>query len=384
MEKYDLDRRDKDTMAEYTENIINFIKNNNLTILEANNLRKSCSQTIRSDENTKYFHKEVTDIKFLILTANEIEREVLFSCCTTYPKEFTLNEKNVVKRIPCDGLIYSFFYINDIKVVHVEPEMTGSYSKGGTAETLKKALKKVRPSVVISLGVAFGYDMKKQQLCDVLIGRQFFAYDKSTKIKDDELNIKKLHIVESDQSLLNKVKATIKFEDKTLGMLGNKFQTHIGNILTGEYVIDSCAFKNLIGEPFKPFGIIGGEMEAFGMFTVINEYNQRNPGLKTRGIMIKGICDWAVGKNINIGELNLAIDDKEKLSLENNLLKNEHKLSNEEYKNCFQTLAMCNACAVCKLFLISNNLFSDYKVCRIKKFLKKILDRIKWFKFKHF
>lgn len=375
MEKYSLNVCDIENSSEYKENIKNFINNNYSTILEANSLRKCFHQTLKSDKNKKSFYKEVADVKFLILTANEIEREVLFSCYTSYPKEFTLNKKNIIKRIPCDGLVYSFFYINDIKVVHVEPEMTGSYSNGGTAETLRKALKKVRPTFVISLGVAFGYDMKKQQLCDVLVGRQFFAYDKSAKIKDDEISIKKLHIVEADQNLLNKAKATIKFEDKTLGLFGNEFQTHIGNILTGEYVIDSCAFKDLIGEPFKPFGIIGGEMEAFGMFSVINEYNQQKSHLKARGIMIKGICDWAVGKNINITELNLDVDTKEKLTLENNMLKKEHKLSNEEYKNAFQTLAMCNACNVCKLFMSSNNLFSDYKIHGIRKWFRRRFNK---------
>ena len=91
--------------------------------------------------------------------------------------------------------------------------------------------------------------------------------------------------------------------------------------------------------------------------------------------MIKGICDWAVGKNTNIMELNLDIDAKENPTLENNMLKNKHKLSNEEYKNSFQTLAMCNACTVCKLFMSSNNLFSDYKIHGIRKWFRRKLNR---------
>ena len=91
--------------------------------------------------------------------------------------------------------------------------------------------------------------------------------------------------------------------------------------------------------------------------------------------MIKGICDWAVGKNINIKELNLNTEDNEQQLNGNDMLKNKCEIPNEEYKNCFQTLAMCNVCAVCKLFLISNNLFSDYKIHGIRKWFGRKLNR---------
>lgn len=353
------DQCDQSLYGKYKDNIVTFISNNLVALYKAHSMRKNFSLTLKANVRKKDFHKEIADVKFLILTANEVERETLFSCCTNYPKNVALAERNIIRRIPYDGLVYSVFYINDIKVVHVEPEMTGSHTKGGTAETLRKALKAVRPTFVISVGVAFGYDIKKQQLCDVLVGRQFFSYDKSTKVKDDEINIKRLHVFEADQALLTKIKSTVAFEDKMVGLFENGFQAHIGNMITGEYVVDSLAFKNLITEPFKPFGIIGGEMEALGMFSVIDEYNKKKFCRKTRGIMIKGICDWAVGKNIAIKDSDLKIKIQG-CPLDNNYCDEKCVLTSEDYKNNLQTLAMCNACTVCKSFLASNNLFSDY------------------------
>lgn len=43
-------------------------------------------------------------------------------------------------------------------------------------------------------------------------------------------------------------------------------------------------------------------MEAFGMFTAIEKYNMKYTRKKVGAIMIKGICDWGVGKNEDTSE----------------------------------------------------------------------------------
>ncbi len=357
----------------FIENSQRFIKNNKKYLDEAKSIRDNFIQTLKYSAKKKDFYKEIADVKILILTANEIERETLFSCCVNYPSSFNLTKTNIIKRIPYDGLVYSVFYINDIKIVHVEPEMTGSYSKGGTAETLQKALEQVCPSVVVSVGVAFGYDIEKQHLCDVLVGRQFFSYDKSIKMLDDRIKIKRLHTFESAENLLYKMKSNIMFEDKTTGLFNNSFNTHIGNILTGEYVVDSRVFRELIFSPFKPFGIIGGEMEAFGMFNAIEDYNAKHQRRKVQGIMIKGICDWGAGKNADPPQGNGEDQNLYNGNEEKNI--NIDK-SGEDDKNNLQTLAMCNACTVCKMFLKDKNFFSDYKTYGIRKFFQRGVNRI--------
>ena len=350
----------------FIQNKENFISNNEELLEIAHKMRKDFKQTLRYNINTKYFKKEIKDVKIMIITANEIERETLFAFFTRYPKSFDLAEDNVIKRIPFNGLVYCFFYINDIKVVHVEPEMTGSNTEGGTYATLKRALTDAKPSVVVSVGVCFGCDCEKQTLCDVLVGRQFFTYDKSSKIKGMELNVKRLHVFESSETLLHKIKSTSMFEDKSTGLFRNSFKSHIGNLVTGEFVVDSQEFRDMIFGPFIPFGIIGGEMEGFGFFSAIKEHNSFNPKKKVHGILIKGICDWGIGKNsddtdkINSGNPKTEEKTTEKAQ-ENVELKEKDAIDSDDEKNNLQTLSMCNACSVCERFLIENNFFSDFK-----------------------
>lgn len=379
----------KKTEDVFVKNRIKFEENHYEELFKAEEVKRSFDKTLILNVHKRCFYREIADIKIMILTANEMERRTLFACFTDFPSDADLVEKNVIKRIPYGGLVYSIFYINDIKVVHVEPEMTGSNTIGGTEETLRKALKKVRPTYVVSLGVGFGFDADKESLCDVMVGRQFFSYDKSTKIKDNELNVKRLHVHESDKTLLSKAKSTLMYEDKTKGLFDNLFNTHIGNLLTGEFVIDSKMYHDMISHPFKPFGVIGGEMESYGMFSAIEEYNKQFWHLNTHGIMIKGISDWGAGKNVaaskkddeekpestdnipNVEELKedyqTQEDNEFKEYNSNERLKQYMQLSSEDRKNNLQVLSMCNTCTVCKMFLKESSLFSDYRIHGLRK-----------------
>lgn len=363
------DRANK--QQEYIRNRDSFVETNTPVLTEAYKMRKAFSQTLRYNENYNCFYKEIKDVKIMIMTATEIERETLFAFFTKIPKSFELVENNVIKRVPFNGLVYSFFYINDAKVVHVEPEIAGSNAKGGTADTLSKALKDVKPAVVVSVGVCFGCDKDKEDLCDVLVGRQFFSYDKSSKIKDMELNVKRLNVFESSETLLYKMKSTTMFEDKTTGLFENSFKPHIGNLVTGEFVVDSQEFREMIFEPFVPFGIIGGEMESFGLFETLKKYNEDNKNKQAHGIMIKGISDWGVGKNSeapkneNGAENSISKIEDDKIPGETltdfPVSKSAEKRDPDYDKNNLQTLAMCNACTICKNFLAENNFFSDFE-----------------------
>ena len=359
---------------EVTENIYNFLLDEKDAVKQAHELRMSFGETHIKNENQKYINKKLSDVSTLIITATEIERETLFAYFTKKSTNPNMCSKYKIEKIPNDGLIYSFFYINDFHVVHVEPEMTGSYTTGGTAQTLEKALKRVKPSVVISLGIAFGNNYNEQKLCDVLIGRQFFAYDKSVKITDKNLKIKKLHIIEASSNLLYKIKSCMLFEDAITGRYKNSFKVFLGNMLTGEYVVDSLSFRNLILSPFDAFGIIGGEMEAFGMFTTLNEYKRRFRH-SIDGVMIKGICDWGVGKNQS--SIDKTLED---YASEKNIIIPEFLVDIEDFsviKNNLQVLAMCNTCSVCERLLNEKDFFSDFKIHGIKKKLWRFAKKLK-------
>ena len=331
---------------EVRKNIDDFIKNNPALLDEVeeicNNFEKQCFKY----EKCNRINRFAANVFTLILTANEMERRTLFYY-------FAKKDMEIVQ-IPCDGIIYSFFSINGINVAHVEPETIGSFTENGMASTLKKALKRIKPTVVITLGVAFGVNYIEDKIGDVIIGRQLFSYDKATKIKKDSLKIKKLHTLESDGSLLYKLKSRIQMERKLTGLFGNKFQAILGNMLTGEYVVDSSTFRQMIVSPFDPFGVVGGEMEGFGFFNVLKEYKPAH------GILIKGICDWGAGKGNE--------DDENKKNT---------MIPPKDYKNLFQVLAMLNVCTVCDQYLVHENFFSDYKIKGHKKRFWRLVEKIK-------
>lgn len=293
-------------------------------------------------EKSSKINMYLSEVKIMIITANQIERDSLFSY-------FLRDSLHHIIKIAKGNLVYSFFKIGENKVVHIEPTNIGSYTHGGAASAVSEAIGIVKPSIILSLGVAYGADYEENEIGDVLVGRQHFSYDKATKVSDKKLSIKKLHIEEPDDYMLCRFKSNVFTEENHRGLFDNSFKVVLGNMVTGEFVVDSIKARNLIFAPFQPFGIIGGEMEAYGIFEEINH--------KAHCILMKGICDWAAGKN---DKFNV----KKKVDLGNGYF--EEKPYNP--KNDFQTLAMLNTCNVCEKFLISKEVFADLP---IKGFMKR-------------
>lgn len=239
-------------------------------------------------------YKYLSDTKIMIITANEIEKTALFS----YAYE---QNKTPFIQIGLKDIVYTFFAFSSMVVTHVEIN-AGSYSHGGSAEVIKKVMSKAKPNIVILLGVAFGCNPNKTELGDVLVGRQHFSYDKSSKISEGSLSIKKLHIEEPDEYMLNRFKALVVTEDRINGDFDKSFQVVFGNMITGEFVVDSIDFREMIFKPFEAFGVVGGEMEAQGAFAEIRKHK------KSHCILIKGICDWGAGKNEQIEDDNPKIN----------------------------------------------------------------------------
>ncbi|MCM1543059.1 MAG: hypothetical protein NC121_17615 [Blautia sp.] len=315
------------------QNSEDFIKDNIKYIKVIESFTESRKEDILYITEKAYkLNMYLANVKIMIITANEVERETLFNF-------FAPNTKYCIIRIGKGNLIYSFFKIGHNNVVHVEPTSTGSYTKGGTGKIIEEALKIVKPNIVLSVGVAFGLRPDKNQLGDVLIGRQHFSYDKGTKMSEGKIDIKRLHIEEPDEYMLCRVQAMIPTESPMFGYWGNKFNVTLGNMLTGEFVIDYEEFKKMVFSPFEPFGVVGGEMEAYGLYEEVNQ-NQ-----DVHCLLIKGICDWGSNKN----------DLKDVEGLHNNP------------KNNLQILAMFNTCEVCQRFLKDDKIFSDERIRGCKK-----------------
>lgn len=316
-----------------SKNIEYFVSKNDDLLKRVKNFRKESNKKLNIIREQKgNLNKYLSNVKVMVITANEIEKTSLFAYAYKH------NHTPFVQ-IGKNNNVYTIFAFSSMIVAHVEID-AGSNSHGGASDIIKKAIKDINPSIIIVLGVAFGCDYNKTELGDVLVGRQHFSYDKSSKISNGNLGIKKLHLEEPDEYMLNRFKAIIQTEEKIKGDFGNKFQVILGNLITGEFVVDSIEFREMIFEPFKAFGVIGGEMEAYGVFEEIKGYND------IHCILMKGICDWGAGKN-------------EMLS------KGNKKGSNP--KNKLQTLASLNACSVCARLLNSNKIFSDCRIRGIRK-----------------
>ena len=327
---------------------------NNLSLLsQAQEFRRNNIEEVDFIyDKAKRINMYLAEVKIMIVTANQIERDSLFSYCSKQSLHHVI-------KIAKKNFVYSFFKIGENKVVHVEPVNIGSYSKGGAASVISEALKIVKPSIIISLGVAYGADYEKNEIGDVLVGRQHFSYDKAAKISNGKLSIKKLHIEEPDDYMLSRFKSNVFTEEKHCGIFGNSFDVVLGNMVTGEFVVDSIEARNMIFSPFKPFGIVGGEMEAYGIFEEINN--------TAHCILMKGICDWAVGKNEEI-------DSSEFKDLGNEFF--EEIKSNP--KNAFQTIAMLNTCNVCEKFLVSKDIFADLRIKGLRKMFWRKFKFIKY------
>lgn len=348
----DINWEEQTPRAKIAENIRRFCESNRPLLNKASKFRRdSIGHVDFVFDKPRRINMYLSDVRIMIITANEIERDSLFSY-------FLKKSMHHVIKIAKDNVVYSFFHIGDSKVVHVEPASLGSYAHGGSASTISEAIKVVKPSIVISLGVAFGADYSDHSLGDVLVGRQHFSYDKATKISNGKLKIKKLHVEEPDDYMLSRFRTNVPTEEKVNGIFDNEFQIILGNMVTGEFVVDSIETREMIFSPFQPFGIVGGEMEAYGIFEEIKKHKD------IHCILMKGICDWGAGKNDNFTKDGEKIDRAE---------------DSYNPKNDLQTLAMLNACKACEMFLISKEIFADL---RIRGFKKGIWRNIKVLKYR--
>ena len=322
------------------EELQNFIKKNREKLIEAREFVREQKRRISAIwEDSAKIYMYLSNVKIMIVTANQIECETLFSF-------FAEDSGYDLVKIGKDDVVYTFFKINECKAVHIEPTNIGAYSQGGTAETIRNAIKVAKPNVILSLGVGFGADTNKSRLGDVMVGRQHFSYDKSVKAVEDGISIKVLHVEEPDNYMLSRFKSSINTEVRMTGaLLDTSFDILLGNMVTGEFVIDSKSFMSMILKPFELFGIIGGEMEAYGIFEEVKKCKNESRGKEiSHCIMIKGICDRGSGKNDVESTSDFGVG-----------------------KNDIQRYAMINACEVCKKFLNSREMFSDLEIRGLRK-----------------
>jgi|GEM_PF-4136723 len=154
-----------------------------------------------------------------------------------------------------------------------------------------ETIRVLNPIAVIMVGIAFGVNEdassaeRKQSIGDVLVSKNILPYD-AEKIRTSG-SIYKEYPKEAGFQLLN---AFSEYQDWTRNS-GHK--VFVGNILTGSKLVDDYAFREKLLLDFADANPIGGEMEAYGIYSVC-----RFSGT-AEWIIIKGISDWGHSKNLD-------------------------------------------------------------------------------------
>jgi nucleoside phosphorylase len=219
-------------------------------------------------------NSETLSADILLITVTEIEATAVLDCFPDYIMCFT------PKRV-----YYELGFIGGARVFMVQSEM-GSDGFGGSRFTVEEGINVLSPSAVIMVGVAFGINMEKQQIGDILVSRQLVAYDLQRIGSDPDG--KPIIVIRGDRvsapiRLLDRFKAGRKTWQKPPDI-------HFGLILSGAKLIDNQDSRDQLRQ--REVEAIGGEMEGIGLYEAAYRYS-------VDWLLVKAICDWADGNKDN-------------------------------------------------------------------------------------
>ena len=284
--------------------------------LLASNLA-TIGNTIYNRKDEDQLSKELIGCKILIITANDIEKNIL------HQQIIVQNPTQQIIRIIAGNVAYFIFHWGAYKVVHVHQHQIGANRDYGLRSTLTEVLNNFHPNVVFSLGVAFGIDPNVQCIGDVLVSYKVFPYSENKIIND---------CIYPDRSQDRRIDPwlDVRFANATGFLEGVTY----GGILSGTSVLSSMEEKSRICRAYsKNDFVIGGEMEGSALFQVCG-------GFGIPCAVIKGICDWGAEKN------SIYPDEPEKEA---------------HLKTCAQAYAMTQVTEKCSILLNDGTLFSHSK-----------------------
>jgi nucleoside phosphorylase len=259
---------------------LNGLKADSKRILEDyhNKIAEGSKQEIRSIPLKK---QNNIDNIFLFVTANEHEK-------SEFERFFMIKGYHVVNGKSCPiGLFgnYDAIHFHLHKQGPTSPDMS----------LLAICINEIKPIAVVMPGIAFGANEKsqneddKQKIGDILVSENILPYDPE-KVRDDKPNFKEVR-KDGGFQLLNAFRDKREWKYDIGG--GREPKIIPGNILTGSKLIDEYEFRQKLLEAFKDEKPIGGEMEAYGIFSICKACSI------PEWIIVKAICDWGYCKNID-------------------------------------------------------------------------------------
>lgn len=318
-------------MPKEENEVINYFKK----FLSSNkmNIMERCYKTIRDKNQNRYFDDSIKKlsteefdsyfpmVSAVILTANKFECDSLnyiFSAqknSDIYKRNTNLpifNSNNYCA--PCAYIIkYKSFYI-----LHLKAFETGSNTPGGSTDLVRLIInnKLLMPKCIISFGICYGRDPKKQEIGNVLIPKKLYPWsigqkisENGFKIKHDDFNLnlerefgEKTDLYshartfcdgEDGKTYVEKLNICKMNEDDT-NECEFSIKVNLCNMSTGEAVVSSKDLKKHIENATAILEEKGGEMEGYGIAKECLYYAD------IPCLIIKAICDWGELKNIDI------------------------------------------------------------------------------------
>jgi nucleoside phosphorylase len=215
-----------------------------------------------------------TDVLFV--TATEVETLALL-------KAFGLAPGDVTREPLGARVSYELGTHQGTRFAAIQSEV-GPGGAGGSTLTVDAAIRALRPTFVIAVGIAFGVNEAKQRIGDVLVSQHLKTYEQQRIGSTDKGELK---IVDRGVKVPPSATLLGRLRDAALDWAGT---VRFGTMLTGEKLIDHVDFRDslLAIEPEA----IGGEMEGAGLYAAADL-------AKKDWIIVKGLCDWGSNKATN-------------------------------------------------------------------------------------
>ena len=336
----------KPKLEDVQEMVLNFYTNN----------RKSCDDSffLAEDKEIESIYDDIqsemekntifTHISLIIITANKYEKNILHQkAVQLVPQRIKRMEVdlNSICKVYNNLFVYSFT-LNGYQVLHIHPNVTGSYTLGGVSDVIKwiSMNEYLLPTAIISFGICFGTNEAENQLGDVIISKKVYPYFIGAKIKGETLKVVDDNIFRINSVLQNRIQNLLNNN-----MFNNlNFNVLFANYITGEAVVSSRVWRNKFIRTTTQ-DVLAGDMEGYGLFKECNSKNFYIPCL-----VLKSISDWGIGKNFNINDGNLLNKLKSKI------ISNSHNSSNDtDYRFILGTLKdRIQAFSVCCSFEVLN------------------------------
>jgi nucleoside phosphorylase len=209
-------------------------------------------------------------MNILIVTATDKETSAVLN------KAEQMLDQTAEASIQGDHAVSFLGTIKSSKIWHAQCE-AGSGGPSGSQAIVTDLIVALNPKYVLMPGIAFGLDVSKQKIGDILISTHVCPYEKQ-RVGQKE-TIQRGEKVPSSPSLLSTLRV-VKQKWKKADM-------HFGIIMSGEKLVDNPDLVAQLKE-IQPEAI-GGEMEGAGLYAAA--YRK-----KTDWILFKSIVDWGMGK----------------------------------------------------------------------------------------